>query len=524
MMTDDKVWSQISAHCQLLSSQYFRKATIYPRTGKTRLCSDMMNVFPSSARITAIGKYLVALTASFVPQNDVAATERRKPSPKRKRLHLLYLLNDLFHESKYHGGSSSSFASLTGQIQPYLVELFGLAAAFEREKCPKHHKRIEDLLDLWDKNGYYAPQYVEKLRETAWNAAQLGPVALDAARQAEGGFSTPSDKIRDTKNIPFVMPANHGDPSIPYYDLPAGNMMPHIIPNSTAPINPQLMKPLQFVAGPADESLVTVVKDFLQDVNNTFDQEADIDNGTVQDIDELGQPIILDEVSGERLGEAYYGWSHAFCEKMKRRREGASGTDTRGTSRGRISAAAAEFGKDRNPIHGHHPIPEIETLELVSLADIALGLDLVHILAVSHGPGHLGGKMTGLANHLDLVQGRGRGHQYFGHQAPQTLRDRFLHSCQHILPLLTRPLFQIRASLHLLFQVHSVQGSLSDPVAYLCLRPHHPSMDTDNGRLHPHLFPRTCHSIKMYLFLRFRALFRLLLLLRLLLGLHLNIL
>lgn len=99
--------------------------------------------------------------------------------------------------------------------------------------------------------------------------------------------------------------------------------MPHIVPNSTRPIKPDMIKPLQFVAGPADPALVTAVQSLLDDVKNMFNGEVDLDERRHSDIDELGQPILLDEITGDVIeGEGYYGWSRSFCEKMKRRRKG----------------------------------------------------------------------------------------------------------------------------------------------------------------------------------------------------------
>ncbi|KAI9763789.1 MAG: hypothetical protein M1840_009114 [Geoglossum simile] len=118
------------------------------------------------------------------------------------------------------------------------------------------------------------------------------------------------------------MPAMHGELSTPYYDLPAGNLMPHIIPNSVAPINPHLVKPLQFVAGPADERLATAVKDLLRNVGDIFGDRDRLNEGTVRDVDELGLPTLRRDASGELIGaDGYYGWSKAFCEKTKDRRK-----------------------------------------------------------------------------------------------------------------------------------------------------------------------------------------------------------
>ncbi|KAI9722940.1 MAG: hypothetical protein M1812_001389 [Candelaria pacifica] len=280
------------------------------------------NTLPSPARITALGKYLANLSASFIlptgkeghPVADFVRT-----SCKRKRLHILYLLNDLIHHAKYHNGASTTYASLTSKLQPHLVELISSVASYEFDTCPKHHKKIGELLDIWDDNGYYARQYIDKLRGSAENAAGV----TVAENEHTEDFILKSGKDGAKKIVPFIMPATHGDVSTPYYDLPAGNMMPHIIPNSSTPINPQLVKPLQFVAGPADESLIAAVKDFFRDVQRVLDSSNDVDEKIFMDIDALGQPVIKDEITGEVLGgEGYYGWSKNFCAKMKRRSNG----------------------------------------------------------------------------------------------------------------------------------------------------------------------------------------------------------
>ncbi len=300
---------------------------------------------PSPARITALGKYLASLSASFtipVSKDDRPVGNASQTSCKRKRLHILYLLNDLIHHAKYHDGASTAYASLTGKLQPYLVELISSVASFEFKTCPNHHKKIGELLDIWDDNGYYTRQYIDKLRESAENAA--------GATEEEGTKDSllESGKNAAKKSVPFIMPATHGDMSTPYYDLPAGNMMPHIIPNSSTPINPQLVKPLQFVAGPADESLVAAVKDFLRDVERVLGSSNDVDEGISMDIDALGQPITKDEITGEVTnGEGYYGWSKSFCAKMKRRSNGLVPKSNRGRGRSDSSSRGASPRKRR---------------------------------------------------------------------------------------------------------------------------------------------------------------------------------
>jgi hypothetical protein len=293
------------------------------------------NIAQSAARFTALGKYLTALTTSFTG-SDGQTTSKREPSVKRKRMHILYLVNDILHHSKYRIND----ASICGKVQPILVGLFGSAASFKGG--PKHQRKVLDLLDIWDEKGYYSKDYIDKLREAVKNASEAGEHAegSSASAEREQGLAT-----KTAKTTPYVMPAVHGDPSTSWFDLPAGNLMPHIVPNSTRPINPDMIKPLQFVAGPADENLVVAVKALLEDVQTIFGGQTDQEEKASMDIDELGQPIILDEITGEVIdGEGYYGWSRSFCEKMKRRKKGLDipGKDeSRGRSRSRSSSPGA---------------------------------------------------------------------------------------------------------------------------------------------------------------------------------------
>ena len=267
----------------------------------------MDNIVQSAARCTALGKYLNALAASFC----TAGKEQGQPSGKRRCLHILYLVNDLLHHAKYNGND----ASMAGKMQGILMDLMGSTASFK--DCPKHQSKISKLLNLWQEKDYYSSSYIDKLREAANNAAMgedIGRVANDGA---EG--SADSKIIKET---PYVMPASHGDNSTPWFDLPAANLMPHIVPNSTKALNPDDIRPLQLVAGPADESLVNAVKILLEDVETIFG-EADSVNKGEWDVDELGQMVELDEITGEIIaGEGYYGWSRKFCENMKRKKQG----------------------------------------------------------------------------------------------------------------------------------------------------------------------------------------------------------
>ncbi|KAJ5947601.1 hypothetical protein N7466_000616 [Penicillium verhagenii] len=281
-------------------------------------------VASSANRLAGLAKYLVALAGSL----DVPPGARPKPSPKRRRLHILYLLNDLFHHSKYHLDTTATFSTVSGSLQPHMVDLLGHAAAHDRQKNPRHHRRLDDLLDIWSEHGYFGPDLIHRLREITKHSASTGAAPL--SNDVEN-YGADSGKKLPGKDAPFIMPSTHGDHSTPYYDLPAGNWLPHIIPNSTIPLHPESIKPLQFLAGPADESLVNALKGFLKDVDQIYGTEELVRGDENIDIDELGQRVTRDEITGDIIdGETYYGWSREFCRQMKKKK--TSDSPSRGHS------------------------------------------------------------------------------------------------------------------------------------------------------------------------------------------------
>jgi hypothetical protein len=145
-----------------------------------------------------------------------------------------------------------------------------------------------------------------------------------------------------------MMPATHGDPSLPFYELPAANFMPHILPNRKISMRTDSIRPLQFAPGPADDALVNAVKDFLKDVERIDNTQIE-DEGIVADIDDLGQTSHRNE-AGDMVGDTYYGWSRAFCERMKSRNKGSvNGSRDRSRSRSYTSSPSRSRSSSLGP-------------------------------------------------------------------------------------------------------------------------------------------------------------------------------
>jgi len=266
----------------------------------------------------------VALSGSFNQLPKEAHSQSIKeyrPPGRRRQLYILYLLNDLLHHTKHHIETPFAYSTLTGSLRSSLVDLFGSVSAYSVDVYAKHHEKIQNLLDIWDSSDYYQASYIRKLRETVANSARLGYSISDEQPKAGNGVGE-DESAEGIKDAPYIMPALHGDASAPFYDLPAGNMLPHIIPNSATSINASLVAPLQFMAGPADETLVTAMKHFFRSVESMDEVYFESERLAI-DVDQMGQFVVGDETTGKTLeGDGYYGWSKAFCEKMKRRRGG----------------------------------------------------------------------------------------------------------------------------------------------------------------------------------------------------------
>ncbi|KAF3770982.1 hypothetical protein M406DRAFT_246754, partial [Cryphonectria parasitica EP155] len=249
----------------------------------------------SPARTVALGKYLLALANTQQQQQqqqqsggNVKNGTAPKPSAKRRRLHFLYILNDVF----FHVKNRTQDRSFLDELAPLLPALFKSAAAFTN--VPKHEKKLLDLIQLWQQQEYFPDPLVDQLRA----AVAEGP---KSTKSEPGGGDvaqkTTTVSSASRRDAPYILPSMHGDPSAPWYDLPAANWLPLIEPNSTRPMNPSMIKPLQLASGPADKNLVEAVKKLLGDVDKIYSKDVRLDgDASVVDISQMGEIIERDEM------------------------------------------------------------------------------------------------------------------------------------------------------------------------------------------------------------------------------------
>ncbi|KAH8664152.1 hypothetical protein BX600DRAFT_463844 [Xylariales sp. PMI_506] len=293
----------------------------------------------SPTRVAALGKYLTALANSFTT-DLVSSRLAKQPSTKRKRLHILYVLNDLL----YHFHVKIHEDAFAASMESFLPGLVQGASAFTH--CPKHIKKISSLVKLWKDQQYFPPACILKLEEAIRDAP--ASVTASGTNGFSNGDTLSSAKL--SKDAPYIMPAMHGDPNAPWYDLPAANWLPIIEPNSTRPMNPSMIKPLQFKPGPAGKDLIQAVQDLLADVDRIYAKDRGLLETSTDDIDLLGQRIILDEITGDVIGgDTYYGWSRDFCDKMRQRQMKVN--KPRDDSRGRSLSRSSSRSLSRSPSH-----------------------------------------------------------------------------------------------------------------------------------------------------------------------------
>ena len=290
----------------------------------------MENVVPSAHRNTALAKYLLTISKHANTGPDPS----RKVITSRKRLHALYLLSDVFHHLKYHNNN----VGFDNAVRPLQNTLPDLVALLLQDLTSRVRKRLHQLLQFWAEDELLEAPQLAVLQDLLAGRTDVYPQAsaISAASQKSG-----------TKELAFIMPASHGDPTTPYHDLPAGNFMPHILPNSSAPMRADQIRPLQFAPGPANAELVIALKDFLKEVSSLDNMGAfHEDEGIRTELDELGQVTYRDE-DGERRGDTYYGWSRSFCEKMKRRGKTGIQTSEVNKTRERSSSGSSSPRKRR---------------------------------------------------------------------------------------------------------------------------------------------------------------------------------
>ncbi|KAM7208762.1 hypothetical protein V8F20_000925, partial [Naviculisporaceae sp. PSN 640] len=269
------------------------------------------HLVPSERRVEPFCNYLVALSNSYLPSNTAASKpatsgEARVASAPRRRLHLLYIINDLLYHVKFRlEPGQQAFIS---KLEPTLPLLVRSAASFLRR--PKQIEKIRGLISTWSERGYFSAAFLESLRKAVDEGMTKGATGqTDIAAQDNASSATSGPKP-----VPFNIPKRHGDPSMVWYDLPPANWLRWI--DNTYPLDPGSIVPTEFKPGRAREELIQDLTDILADTKRIFAKDATLD-GPQFDIGEMGERLERSSNGEITGGSTYYGWSRQFCRKTK---------------------------------------------------------------------------------------------------------------------------------------------------------------------------------------------------------------
>lgn len=249
------------------------------------------------------------------------------PSSRRRRLYILYLLNDTIHHTTFYSSPAVPFAK---GVEQFLKDLFRFAQDPTRKK---QRARLEKLLLMWSAKGYFSEARISDWKD------EIGKSFLESTEPQE---ATSDSKDVKSKEQQISLPALHGDPGAPYHDLPATTMLPLMRPNSPTPISTRSVKPIAMKYGPPPKQLSEAVDAFIKSVDKMW---YGGDMRVLPDVDELGVDIIkpldtqdedlLNDPEGVRnKEEGYYGWSRGFAIQMTKRQRGEL-VKPKSSSRGR---------------------------------------------------------------------------------------------------------------------------------------------------------------------------------------------
>ncbi|KAF2455653.1 hypothetical protein BDY21DRAFT_349937 [Lineolata rhizophorae] len=250
-----------------------------------------------------------------------------------KRVHILYVLNELLHHAKNHETPPTTYATITGNLHPHVIDLVGLAVAAQPAK-KKWPAKIKTLLSLWESCGYYSTQDIDKLREAADNAANPAPDA-SAVKLPVSEKDVSKNKASDG-DAPRSLPEYHGDWSTPWYDMPAASFVARIVPGRKVALGHSKTKPLKMNAGPVLEEVKTTIKDISKYANAS--PEEDVVAAT--EVDGMGLYSEPGDATREMEGNNnYYGWSAEFSSLLARDYKSVAAFSWRNHHRGRSRSA-----------------------------------------------------------------------------------------------------------------------------------------------------------------------------------------
>ncbi|ODA79165.1 hypothetical protein RJ55_04757 [Drechmeria coniospora] len=227
------------------------------------------NIVPSNGRTTLLAKFLAALSDSM--DRDV-----KRPSVKKRRLHILYIVNDVLHHVVVRQGNRAFGIAWSAQLPAMIT-----AAAFF-DNCPRHLAKVNDLIALWAEKDYLPAGILDRLRS-----------AFRSASNKSSGFPLhPSDGPPPPANDgAHTRSAFHGYASVPWHGQPAASWLPQLAWGATMPVRPQAICRLELELARGNDEYVEDLEESVRSASDHLQRReaSDLSRATTG---ALGDPVI----------------------------------------------------------------------------------------------------------------------------------------------------------------------------------------------------------------------------------------
>ncbi|KAK3714023.1 hypothetical protein LTR37_008052 [Vermiconidia calcicola] len=352
-------------------------------TSNIKLCRTfiLQHVLVSSARTSALAKYLVNLSKSCCPKdteycvdtsksgdeseglgNTVGGRIQQPPDPSFIRLHILYIVHDVLTHYRIHTQTRSR--SIRGYLsdevldllRPDVCKLAELAACQGGGKAPNTCQSVLDLLTFWSKYGILNQNHVDQMHDRALQAAETEWDAMLTKLAKDDENKVEEERRQKESKSKWMVPDRHGvanDPTAPWHELPAANGL-YLKRTRGYPLRATALPVggtyLPDGGDEADPQLQKDVRSLYDEVIRCYDKYTNAEE--VQDVDALGNIIWKDP---DRATRNYWGFTLDGIDRRKelaeRFAETATGYDDSGApyrvenAVDRARALAAERGR-----------------------------------------------------------------------------------------------------------------------------------------------------------------------------------
>ena len=280
----------------------------------------MRFIYPSMPRIASFGEYLVSLSAYLAEGKKYSQKERITA-----RLHILYVISDVLHASKYHHmdflpkgtGDINALAkpkksdslpdteeecftdSLGEGLKPHIAQLVRLTALDMGTEGSTEEAKLRDMVDWWRESELLTSQHFLLVEESMARA-------LDQAQGRKGKYTLPS---------------RFGGQNT-WHDLPASYMLALLARSPDRPINIDELKPIKFDKPEPSQQVCERLDQYFDSIDLHFSPDADNPTGETEryklGLDPMGHLVKEDKATGAREVVCNgYGWSMKLCEDMQ---------------------------------------------------------------------------------------------------------------------------------------------------------------------------------------------------------------